>query len=284
MAGCLKLVFVAGLCLVIGLFGLSMMNARREVDRTIDARNERIPQAENTENTAKENVEAKSTQQLYLDELGIEVKFIPGLSPAEICSKFTGMGFGLREEVFDRGDQVWQGTLGDSPQSLEDKNVTIYGVAPDGVISVTTYYVNTSGDDSRRATNAGCRPFFADVARISYEGSQPNEAKAWVTKNLGKNVTKEFGGVTFELIANPDSVRSRVLLITVEGDDGDHLNQQAEQDPAFREKKAASKVKMAKLLLNEKDNSVAKKRLQEIVDDYPETEGAKEAEGLLEKL
>ncbi len=57
-----------------------------------------------------------------------------------------------------------------------------------------------------------------------------------------------------------------------------------EQATAFRENKAASKVKMAKLLLNEKDNSVAKKRLQEVVDDYPETESAKEAKGLLEKL
>ena len=56
------------------------------------------------------------------------------------------------------------------------------------------------------------------------------------------------------------------------------------QDPAFREKKAASKVKMAKLTINGKDNSVAKKRLQDVVDDYPETEAAKEAERLLKGL
>jgi|GEM_PF-2578765 hypothetical protein len=63
----------------------------------------------------------------------------------------------------------------------------------------------------------------------------------------------------------------------------------AETDPPPRnkesdEKAAASKLKLAKVFIKKRNTSVARKRLQSIIDDYTETKAAGEARKLLEGL
>lgn len=53
--------------------------------------------------------------------------------------------------------------------------------------------------------------------------------------------------------------------------------------PASDEEVAAGKLKLAKPLIG-KNQTSARKRLQEIIDKYPDTPAAEEAKGLLEKL
>ena len=292
-AGCLLVVVFAAFFLIqVIQTGNQVREDIREQERT-----ERPAQAE-TEERPNENTDPeqggvpntvehpRSAKQTFVEVDGTVLKFIPGLSPADVYSKFAERGFSLEEDVFGP-DQIWMCTSGHSLQSLQQKDVDVYGVAPNGVISVVAMYVNSSGDDAARVTNNGCQEFFSDVASIKYDGCQIDTAQAWVTKNVGLNTTTMIGGVSFELIANRDFPRSRVLRIQVATDSVSakiEREQKVEQDPAFREKKAASKVKMAKLIINGKDNSVAKKRLQDVVDDYPETEAAKEAERLLKGL
>ena len=52
----------------------------------------------------------------------------------------------------------------------------------------------------------------------------------------------------------------------------------------MREKRAAGLLRLAKLFLYRGNKPVAKQRLKEIAEEYPETEAAKEAAKLLEDL
>jgi hypothetical protein len=59
--------------------------------------------------------------------------------------------------------------------------------------------------------------------------------------------------------------------------------EQAADPEAFAEKKATEKLRLAKTLLS-KNEPAAKERLQEIIDEYPNTKAADEAQELLNKL
>ncbi|HIE98968.1 MAG TPA: hypothetical protein EYQ63_18700 [Fuerstia sp.] len=134
-------------------------------------------------------------------------------------------------------------------------------------------------------TTAGSKPFLTELGNILYEGSDTHRAPRWINGNVGNTKTTTIGDVSFKLIANPRVPRVRMLLIRPSSVDTDVLdNNDPKQAAVFREKKASSKVEMAKLLFNDKDNLVARKRLQQVIDDYPETEAATEARKLLDQL
>ena len=67
----------------------------------------------------------------------------------------------------------------------------------------------------------------------------------------------------------------------IAADDEAELETEPEEDKG--EKEAASKLKMAKQFLNRKPDT-AKERLEAIISDYPETQAAEEAKGLLENI
>ena len=52
--------------------------------------------------------------------------------------------------------------------------------------------------DPARA-DALAKDFLGYVARVSYEGAQPEEAQAWVEHNVGSKASAEFGGVSYTL-------------------------------------------------------------------------------------
>lgn len=75
----------------------------------------------------------------------------------------------------------------------------------------------------------------------------------------------------------------RILGTEKESTETKKTDQKPKRSPTDPEKKAASKLRLAKLLLK-KNKSKGKSWLQEIVKDFPETEAAKEAKDLLKKL
>ncbi|MEK6236346.1 MAG: hypothetical protein N2C14_16690, partial [Planctomycetales bacterium] len=66
------------------------------------------------------------------------------------------------------------------------------------------------------------------------------------------------------------------------GDAGSGESKDPAVSDALAEKKAASKLRLAKLLLNNK--SVARRRLQDVIDEFPKTEAARQAAKLLAEL
>jgi hypothetical protein len=58
-------------------------------------------------------------------------------------------------------------------------------------------------DDPARA-DALAGDFLGYVARVPYEGAQPEEAKAWVEQNVGSKASAKFGGVSYTLAAKAE--------------------------------------------------------------------------------
>jgi hypothetical protein len=54
-----------------------------------------------------------------------------------------------------------------------------------------------SNDPARADALAG--DFLGYVARVPYEGAQPEKAKGWVENNVGSKASAEFGGVSYTL-------------------------------------------------------------------------------------
>lgn len=202
---------------------------------------------------------------------------IPGLTAVDVHGNFTNKGFKLTTEhrpafSFEGGsypeETVWSCT---EETSAHQTLVEVFGASPTQITSVSVTYSNYS----RGSTNQGCKDVFGNVASIHYHGSQPKIARVWVKKNIGKNAKRTIGGVNFELFAN--APRSRMLVIQpVTGKE--RMNVEIETDPEIR---ASKKLKLAKLLLKKKE-SAGKRWLQEIIDEFPGTAAAKEAEELLE--
>jgi hypothetical protein len=48
-------------------------------------------------------------------------------------------------------------------------------------------------------TDALAEDFLGYVARVPYEGAQPDEAKEWVEQSVGRKASAEFGGVSYTL-------------------------------------------------------------------------------------
>lgn len=131
---------------------------------------------------------------------------IPGLQPTDVYLNFTNKGFSLTKNL-QREQCAWfctEETLGHS------STVTVYGNGPTDVTLCRGMYVKngTNGLDREAAE------FLGYLASITYDGSQPADARAWVVNNIGKNATMTIGGVSFELIASPSAPNSRVLQIT----------------------------------------------------------------------
>jgi hypothetical protein len=258
MAGCLKFALVTGLCLIIGVLGLSMMSVKREVDESVPnaAEKEAAKPLQQTsvgqQAPAREQLEVKEAYELAVGIRHLNTKLVDG-----------------KERYFFRfsnhADVPFEGSItvelvGVNGKTIKSERFTTTVACPPGWVHA--YYV-----DNEPLESAGYQ-----VGSFKYlvKGSRGGVQHGTTTKPDPNSAA----GRSQKAAENAQEMKAKVAAVKAA----------REQDPAFRENKAASKVKMAKSLLNEKDNSVPKKRLQEVVDDYPETEAAKEAEGLLEKL
>lgn len=130
-------------------------------------------------------------------------QYIPDLAAVDIHGNFTNKGFILKKDL-NLKLASWICTQETSETFYE---VTVYGKGPMQITRIEAVALNYTN----RKTSSVVIEFLAYVATIPYKGSQPAQAKQWVINNINKNASMSIGPVRFEIYANPDSPRSRIL-------------------------------------------------------------------------
>jgi outer membrane biosynthesis protein TonB len=134
---------------------------------------------------------------------------IPGLTPQDVYLNLENKSFECSEpELMGPEDEVrWtckkQEAKGDYLVEISSKDANSVRLVEAKVIS---------HEPARADALAG--DFLGYVARVPYEGAQPEEAKGWVERNVGSKASAQFGGVSYTLGAKADS---RFLVIEKPG-------------------------------------------------------------------
>jgi hypothetical protein len=119
---------------------------------------------------------------------------IPGLTPQDVYLNLENRGFKCSEpELIGPDNEVrWtcekKGANGEYLVEINSSDANSVRLVEAWVIS----------DDPARADGLA-QDFLGYVATVSYEGAQPEEAKAWVEQNVGSKASAEFGGVSYTL-------------------------------------------------------------------------------------
>lgn len=183
--------------------------------------------------------EAKPPAPSAKEPTAAEERYIPGLFAVDVHANFTKKGYKLIKE--SGSDYAMWRCVEDTPKYTRD--VQTIGPSATRITRVrAVHVVNTQEDPDRSSED-----FLGFVATLTYDGSKPAEAKSWVIKNIGKSVSTTFGGMTFELIANPDAPRARILLIYPPIGDEAAGNQQAAPSAKGTTAKTAGNLSLAQL-------------------------------------
>jgi hypothetical protein len=119
---------------------------------------------------------------------------IPGLTPQDVYLDLENRGFKCSEpEVMGPDNEVrW------TCEKQEVQGEYLVEINSSDANSVRLIGARVISHDPARA-DALAKDFLGYVARVPYEGAQPEEAKAWVEQNVGSKVSAEFGGVLYTL-------------------------------------------------------------------------------------
>jgi hypothetical protein len=128
---------------------------------------------------------------------------IPGLSPVDVYGNLENQGFEVNKDIGTDGC-FWTCTKYDA--LIGQYSVRVYGDTPLTVKDVQASYTNFSEEDTDEAANE----FLGYISTLPFKGSIPDEAKAWVKTNIGKNGLIQYGGVNFELFGKG---KNRILRI-----------------------------------------------------------------------
>jgi outer membrane biosynthesis protein TonB len=130
---------------------------------------------------------------------------IPGLTPQDVYLNLENRGFECSEpELMGPEDEVrW------TCQKQEAEGEYLVEISSKDANSVRLLKAKVVSNDPARA-DALAGDFLGYVARVPYEGAQPEKAKGWVENNVGSKASAEFGGVSYTLGAK---VGSRFLEI-----------------------------------------------------------------------
>lgn len=137
-------------------------------------------------------------------QASVDNRFIPGLAAVDVYGNLTDKGFELKKDFSDPEQAIWRCIERSDDHTM---TVEVFGRSPTEIELVRATHLNHAESGSMERG----REFIAYVGTLPYDGSQPNRAKTWIARKFGENVTKRFGEVEFELIAN--SPRVRMLLI-----------------------------------------------------------------------
>jgi len=125
-----------------------------------------------------------------------EPKNIPGLTPQDVYLSLENRGFTCSEpEVMGHENDVrW------TCERQEAKGRYLVEINSKDANSVRLLKAWVIADDPARA-DALAQDFLGYIARVPYEGAQPEEAKAWVEHSVGSKASAKFGGVSYTLAA-----------------------------------------------------------------------------------
>ena len=119
---------------------------------------------------------------------------IPGLTPQDVYLNLENRGFKCSEPELMGPDNEVRWTC----EKQEVQGEYLVEINSSDANSVRLVEARVISHDPARA-DALAKDFLGYVARVSYEGAQPEEAKAWVEQNVGSKVSAEFGGVSYTL-------------------------------------------------------------------------------------
>jgi hypothetical protein len=119
---------------------------------------------------------------------------IPGLTPQDVYLNLENKGFKCSEpKLMGHQNEVrW------TCEKQEAQGEYLVKIDSSDANSVRLVKARVISHDPARA-DALAQDFLGYVARVPYEGAQPEEAKAWVEQNVGSKVSAEFGGVSYTL-------------------------------------------------------------------------------------
>src|SRR5215211_1696606 len=125
-----------------------------------------------------------------------EPKNIPGLTPQDVYLSLENRGFTCSEpEVMGHENDVrW------TCERQEAKGRYLVEINSKDANSVRLLKAWVIADDPARA-DALAQDFLGYIARVPYEGAQPEEAKTWVEHSVGTKASAKFGGVSYTLAA-----------------------------------------------------------------------------------
>src|SRR5215213_589792 len=128
-----------------------------------------------------------------------EPKNIPGLTPQDVYLSLENRGFTCSEpEVMGHENDVrW------TCERQEAKGRYLVEINSKDANSVRLLKAWVIADDPARA-DALAQDFLGYIARVPYEGAQPEEAKAWVEHSVGSKASAKFGGVSYTLDTRAD--------------------------------------------------------------------------------
>src|ERR687889_2740975 len=119
---------------------------------------------------------------------------IPGLTPQDVYLNLENKGFKCSEpELMGPEDDVrW------TCERHEAKGEYMVEINSKDANSVRLLKARVISHEPAR-TDALAEDFLGYVARVPYEGAQPDEAKEWVEQSVGRKASAEFGGVSYTL-------------------------------------------------------------------------------------
>jgi hypothetical protein len=119
---------------------------------------------------------------------------IPGLTPQDVYLNLENKGFKCSEpELMGPEDDVrW------TCERHEAKGEYMVEINSKDANSVRLLKAWVISHEPAR-TDALAGDFLGYVARVPYEGAQPDEAKEWVEQSVGRKASAEFGGVFYTL-------------------------------------------------------------------------------------
>jgi hypothetical protein len=150
--------------------------------------------------TVKGEVAKKPSQKQQEPEPKPAPRNIPGLTPQDVYLNLENRGFECSEpELMGPEDEVrW------TCQKQEAKGEYLVEISSKDANSVRLLKAKVVSNDPARA-DALAGDFLGYVARVPYEGAQPEKAKGWVENNVGSKASAEFGGVSYTLGAKAGS-------------------------------------------------------------------------------
>jgi hypothetical protein len=134
-------------------------------------------------------------------------RVIPGLMPVDLYLNLEEKGF-TTEKRLGGAQKEFRCTL---EFAGGEHQATAFGSAASNVTAIsahTTIYGEAN-------TSALAAPFLGYVATLSYDGAEPEQARAWVEANLGKEAETMFGPVKFQLFGEPPT-RTRILRMSMD--------------------------------------------------------------------
>jgi hypothetical protein len=128
-----------------------------------------------------------------------EPRNIPGLTPQDVYLSLENRGFRCSEPEVMGTENVVRWTC----ERQEATGRYLVEIDSKDANSVRLLKAWVIADDPARA-DALAGDFLGYVARVPYEGAQPEEAKAWVEQNVGSKASAKFGGVSYTLAAKAE--------------------------------------------------------------------------------